>query len=145
MFFVGDQLLPSDTPIEHFQYATQIVPTLDIQKNYIRCDTVSHFRLESPSACPVLVGVNIFLCMREQGCPATTPVSNYPTNQGLRSVRISNIIFVIRADTHRVGAARLGLSPEDVGTHSLCYGGSMAMLIVGSQIRPSWPSDGGTC
>ena len=40
---------------------------------------------ESTSAFPLRVGVNIFLRMREHGCPATTPVSNYPTAQGLRS------------------------------------------------------------
>ena len=50
VFFVGDILLPVDAPIENFHQATQIVLTLDNQKNFIRGETVSHFRSESPNA-----------------------------------------------------------------------------------------------
>ena len=63
-FFIGDQIVPVDAPIEHFQNITQIVLTLDNQKNTIRGDTVSHFLSESPTACPVPAGVNIFLRLR---------------------------------------------------------------------------------
>ena len=35
MFFVGDQILPADTPVERFRCATQFVLTLDKQKNVI--------------------------------------------------------------------------------------------------------------
>ena len=90
---------------------------------------------ESPAACPVRAGVNIFLCLREIGCDPTTPISNFPTAQGLHSVSTSNIIAVIRDETQRVGAARLGLAPEDAGTHSLCSGGAMAMHIAGVPYR----------
>ena len=67
--------------------------------------------------------------MREHECPATTPVSDYPAAQGLRSVSASNIISVIRADTHQVGAARLEFPPEEVGTHSLRSGRAMVTNI----------------
>ena len=42
-FFGGGQLLPDDAPIEHFQLDTQIILTLDNQKNVIRVELVSHF------------------------------------------------------------------------------------------------------
>ena len=80
--------------------------------------------VKSLAAFPVRVGVNI--CAQPP-----PPVSNYPTKQGIRSVSASNIISIIRADTRRVGAARLGFFPEDVGTHSLRSDGAMAMHIVG--------------
>ena len=53
VFFVGDQILPDNAPIDHFQYATHIVLALENQKNAIRGDTIYHFRSESPSAFPV--------------------------------------------------------------------------------------------
>ena len=127
VFFVGDRLLPADALIEQFQHATQIVLNLDNQKNVIRRESVSHFGSESAVACSVRAGVNIFLCMRKHGCPGATPISDYPTAQGLRSVSASDIITVLRADTIRVGKSRLGFAPEDVGTYSLCCGGAMPM------------------
>ena len=71
--------------------------------------------------------VNIFLRMHEHGCPGATPIRNYPTAQGLRSVSASDIITVLWAETIWVRAARISFSPEDVGTHSLRSGRAMAM------------------
>ena len=73
--------------------------------------------------------------MREHGYPGATPVSNYSTAQGLRSVSASDIIMVLRAENIRVGAVRLGFATEDVGTHSLCSVEAMAMHIAGV---PDW-------
>ena len=67
--------------------------------------------------------------MREHGCPGATPVSNYPTAQGICSVSASDIIAVLQVETIWVGAARIGFDSEDVGTHSLCSGGAMAMYL----------------
>ena len=46
LFFAGDTLLPQDALIGWFEHVTQIVLTLDNQKNAIRGETVSHFRSE---------------------------------------------------------------------------------------------------
>ena len=113
--------------MEQFQHDTQIFLTLDNQKNMIQGESVSHFRSKSAAACLVRAGVKIFLRMRKHGCPGATPVSNYPTNQGLRSSSASDIIVVLQAETIWVGAARIGFDPEDVGTHSLHSNRSMAM------------------
>ena len=96
VFFSDDTPLPPDDPIEWSHHITQIFLTLDNQKNAIRGETISHFRLECLSACPVQAGVNIFLRLREHGCDLTATVSDYPTPQGLRSINASNIIAVIR-------------------------------------------------
>ena len=78
------------------------------------------------------MGINIFLHMRENGCLLVTPVSDYPdSHQGLRSVSALEIITVLWVNTTRIGAARLGFDPEDVGLHSLRSGGAMAMHIDG--------------
>ena len=90
---------------------------------------MSHFRSECPAACPARAGVNIFLRQRKHGCDPTATVSDYPNPEGLRLVRASIIIIVLRAEYKRVGAARLGFAPEDVGTHSHCSVGAMAMHI----------------
>ena len=63
LLFLGGRLLPADAPIKHFQNATQIVLTLDNQKNAIRGESVSHFRSELAAAYLVRAGVNIFLHM----------------------------------------------------------------------------------
>ena len=42
VFFVGDQLLPADAPIGHFQHDTHIILTLVNQKNAIQGESVSH-------------------------------------------------------------------------------------------------------
>ena len=52
-FFLGDRLLLSDAPIEHFQHATEIVLTLDNHNNVIQGESVSHFLSESAAACLV--------------------------------------------------------------------------------------------
>ena len=127
VFFVGDRLLPADAPIEQFQHATQIVLTLDNQKNAIRGESVSHFRSESAAACPVRAGVNVFFRMRKHGCLGATLVGGYPTAQGLRSFSVSDIIVILRAETIRAGVARLGFVPEGGRTHSLRSGGAMSM------------------
>ena len=132
---MGPRLLPADAPVKYFQHATKIVLTVEKQKNAIRGESVSHFRFESAVAHPVRLGVNFFLCMREHGCPGGTYISDYPTAQGLRSVSASDIIAVLWAERIRVGAAILGFAPEDAGTHSLRYGGVMAVHIAGV---PNW-------
>ena len=65
--------------------------------------------------------------LHNQGCNPTTPISDYPSDHGLRSVSSSNIIVVIRDECLRVGAARLGFFPEDIGTHSFRSSRAMAM------------------
>ena len=98
VFFAGDTLLPPNAPIGWFEHVTQIVLTLDNQKNAIRGETVSNFRSECPAACPVRAGVNIFLRQQEHGCDSTTTVSDYPTHQGIRSVIASIIITFLRLE-----------------------------------------------
>ena len=125
MFFVGDFLLPGDAPAEHFRQATQIVITLDNQKNAICAETVSQFHSESAAACLVKADIDIFLRLHNH-----TPISNFPHDHGLHSVRAYKTIAGIRAKCVQVGAARLGFASEDVGMHSLRSGGDMAMYLV---------------
>ena len=127
VFFVGDFLLPRDASAEHFRQAAQMFITFDNQKNAIRGETDSHFRSESAAVCPVKAGNDIFLRLHNQGCDPPAPISDYPSNHGLCSISASHIISVIRAKCLRVGAARLGFTLENVGTHSLRSGGAMAM------------------
>ena len=107
MFFVGDNLLPVDAPINHFHQENQVVLALDNQNNAILGETVSHFKSDFTEACLVQSGVNIFLCLKELSCNPITHVSNFPISQGLRSVSASNIIAVIWSETQLMGAARL--------------------------------------
>ena len=62
--------------------------------------------------------------MRKPVCPGATPISDYPIAQWIHSVSALDIIAFLRADIVRVGAAIIGFAPEDVGTHSLCTGGT---------------------
>ena len=61
VIYDGEDLTPTDAPIELLQHATHIVLTLDNQKNAIRGETVSHLELESLFACTLLACINIFL------------------------------------------------------------------------------------
>ena len=135
VFFVRDFILPGDAPAKHFRQAAQIVITLNNQKNTIRGKTISHFCSESATACPFKAGIEIFPRLQEQGCDPTTPISDYPSNHGFRSVNASNIIAVIRAKCLQVGAAILGIALDDVGTHSIHSGGAMAIHLVNV---PDW-------
>ena len=129
MFFAGDALTPPDASIEKFQHATHISITLDSQNNAIRWETVYHFQSESPAACSVREGFNVFLLLREYGCDPSTPISNCSTPQYLRSISASIIIAVVRAECKQVGTARLVFALEDVGTYSLHSDRAMAMHI----------------
>ena len=46
-------------------------------------------------------------------------------------ISASNIIYVLWTEVDVVGAARLGFSPEDAGTHSIRSGIAMGVYIVG--------------
>ena len=98
LFFVEDTILPPDASIKKFHHTNQIVITLYNQKNATQWENVSHFLSESPSACPVQAGVNIFFLLQEQGCNPSTPVNEYSTPQGLHSVSDLSIITVVRAE-----------------------------------------------
>ena len=135
VFFVGDFLLPRDAPVEHFPQVAQIVIILDNQKNAIRGKTVLHFCYESDAACPVNVGIDIFLPLRNRGYNPITPISDFPSDHGLRSVNASNIIAVIRYECLQEGAARLGFTLADIITHSLCFVGVISMHL--SNV-PNW-------
>ena len=73
--------------------------------------------------------------MREHRYPEATPVRDNHIAQGIGLISALDIIVVIRAETIRVGAAKLRLSPEDARTHSLYSGGAMAMHIAGVPYR----------
>ena len=120
---------PRGRPHRAFRHVTQIVITLDNQKDAISGETVSNFHSECASAIPVKVGINTFLYLQKWGCDPTTPISNFPSHHGIGSVSTPNIIAVIRAECLRVGATRLGFSPEDARTHSLRSGRVMVMHI----------------
>ena len=121
MLFSRDTIIPLNASIKKFQHASHIFITLDNQKNALLIGV--------PGRLPYLSRRKIFLRLREQGYDHSTPVSEYPTPQGLCSVSASSIITIIRVEFKRVGAARLGFAQEDIGTHSLLSGGSMAMHI----------------
>ena len=127
MFFVRDFLLPGDALPITSAMLTHIVIIIDNQKNAICGETVSHFRYESAAACSVKVGIDNFLRLRDRGCDPTTPITNLPSDYGLRTVSASNIIAIIRAGCLQVGSARVDFAPEDAGKHSLRSGGAMAM------------------
>ena len=65
MFFVNNTLLSPYASIGSFQHTTQIVITLDNQKNAIRGETASNFRSDSSEACTVQASVNNFLQLQE--------------------------------------------------------------------------------
>ena len=129
VFFVGDFLFPGDAPNNNFRHATQIITTLDNQKNSIQGETVSYFCSESTKAYPVKASIDIFLYLQDWGYDPTTPISDLSSDYGLCSVSASKIIAIIRTKCLRLGAARLGFSPENIGTYSLRSGGAMAMHI----------------
>ena len=83
VFFVGDFLLPGDAPADHFCHATQIVITLNNQKNSICGETAYHFRSDSSPTCSVKASIDIFLHLRDRGCDPTTPISNFLSNHGI--------------------------------------------------------------
>ena len=76
VFFSGDTLLPTNTPIRWFKHVTHIVLALDNHKISIQGETVSHFRLDCLEACPVRAGVTIFFRLDEHGCDPTATVSD---------------------------------------------------------------------
>ena len=79
MFFTGDSLLSVDALIEQFHQATQIVLTLNNQKNAIQDETVFHFKSDSAVEFLFRADVNMYLFLRDHICDPTNPVRNFPT------------------------------------------------------------------
>ena len=94
--------------------------------------TQSEGNLPPTSGLSVHTGFNILFHRWEQGCPAHTPVIDYPdTHQSPQSIRVYDTIEVFQKDAARFFTVRLVFAPEDFMTHSLHSVGYMAMNIIG--------------
>jgi hypothetical protein len=134
--------------------AVTVSLTFEIQKKDVRNDAISHQRsgdtLDEGEMCPVRAAVAIVLRIVEYKF-SSDKIGDVPINyvqfdgKGF-TIPSSMILTRIRQAVYSLGHAVLGLSPEEVGTHSNRSGGAMGMFLAGTPVYTimlmgRWSSD----
>ena len=101
-----------------------------------------------PSGCPVTACARRFIHLCSHDADLNTPMCVYFERKGAegKSVTASHLVALLRLWTSKIGYARLGFHPHEIGSHSLCSGGAMPLQQAGQsdstiKIIGRWRSD----
>ena len=121
--------LPFDAPDSRFLQALVVNFFLDTQKNSVRGESISMENTCLPSGCPVTACARRFLHLRSHDADLNTPMCVYFECRGAegKSVTTSHLVALLRIWTSKIGYARLGFHPHEIGSHSLRSGGAMTL------------------
>jgi hypothetical protein len=115
--------------------AEQVSVVFRDQKNRHKMATRSAWRTTDPLACPVTAWAKIVCRVRTtQGCTDDTLVYKYTNCTGSKDdIKSNTILQLLRRAATKIGSATLGYAPQDIGTHSICSGAAMALVLSGHQ------------
>ena len=140
--------IPFDAPASRFLQALVVTLFLDTQKNSVRGESISMENTCLPSGCPVTACSRCFLHLRGHDADLNTPMCVYFEHKGTegKSVTTSHLVARLRLWTSKIGYARLGFHPHEIGSHSLHSGGAMTLNQAGQsdstiKIIGRWRSD----
>ena len=118
---------PFDAPESRLLQALVVNLFLDTQKNYFRDESISMENTYLPSGCPVTACARRFLHLRGHDADLNMPMCVYFERKGAewKYVTASHLVALLRLWTSKIGYARLGFHPHEIGSHSLRSGGAM--------------------
>ena len=74
-----------------------------------------------------------FVHLRDHGAEETDQIGTYWDNTGAKGhVRDEDVLDAVRVAMVQLNLAENGITPDRVGTHSLCAGGAMALKFAGA-------------
>ena len=93
-------------------------------------DTVTQMASGDTKLCPVRSAAVIVQRIRGyNGTTADTPISAVLVNDQITQVTSENVIIALRDAVVAIGEHRLGITKDQIGTHSIRSGAAMAMYL----------------
>ena len=120
---------PFDAPNSRLLQARVVTLFLDTQKNSVRGESIFMENTCLPSGCPITACARHFLHLCGHDADLNTPMCVYFERKGAvgKSVTTSHLMALLRLWTSKIGYARLGFHPNEIGSHSLRSGGAMTL------------------
>ena len=117
---------------DDLESANSVAVTFEMQKNYLKHDTVIHGRTDDSVLCPVLQWArlaNRIWAYTGASLSLDTPVCTVWRNGCMEHKTSKNILQHLGSACSSYGSARLGFEPHRVDTHSLRSGAAMEMYL----------------
>ena len=126
-FFKNNKLL--DQQLDEIENATLISITFEDQKNREKNQAINLHRSKDSLLCPIKAWSKVVKRVRSyNGSSKDSPVNSFQLNNKPYRITNNNITQALRASVDRMSNTHnLGFTSKDVGTHSICLGGAMAM------------------
>ena len=139
---------PFDAPDSRFLQVLVVTFFLDTQKNSVWGESISMRNTCLSSGCPIMSCTRRFLHLRDHDADLNMPMCVYFERKGAegKAVTTSHLVALLRLWTSKIGYARLGFHPHEIGSHSLRSGGPMTLHQTGQDestinIIDGWHSD----
>jgi hypothetical protein len=127
-FFKDGAILPHFYP--DLKFADCISLSFEFQKRQDKHNTVTREETGDSVLFPAHFAAGLVRCITSY--PGTLPSSNvstYMSNGSIEHVTSRQVINSLRYAVCAIGEARLGISKEEIGTHSIRLGAAMAMYL----------------
>ncbi len=112
------------------EFADCISLTFKHQKRQDKLDTVTQEATGDSVLCPVRFAAGLVRRIKSYpGTSSNTNVSAYMSNGSVKHITSWQVINAIGNAICAIGEARLGISKEEIGTHSIRLGAAMAMYL----------------
>jgi hypothetical protein len=127
-FFRNGELINHDD--DELEFSDCVSLTFEKQKKDKKMDTVTQIASGDTKLCPVRSAAAIVRRIRGyNGTTADTPTSAVLINNRITQVTSENVINALRDAVVAIGEHRLGITKDQIGTHSIRSGAAMAMYL----------------
>jgi hypothetical protein len=115
--------------------ANCIAITFEQQKNDRKANTVTQWKTNNASLCPVKIWTSIITLIRSyKGTNANSPVSLAKHGNKIISITSEMIVNLIHDGVVAIGETKLGIVWSEIGSKSIRSGAAMAMYLAGTPI-----------
>ena len=126
-------IIPHSSPL--LPYSDCVSVTFELQKNDSKCETITQWKTNQPTMCPVAAWAAIV--QRIRAYPNSSDKSKVCTvrEHGRNSAITGKMMInALQDGIVAVGETKLGIKKEQIGTHSIRSGAAMAMYLGGCPI-----------
>jgi hypothetical protein len=114
----------------HLELADSVTLNFPNQKNGTKDDQVTHQRTGDTLFCPVRIFAKIVKRIRNYPSSSDrTPISAVWRNGKINHITSKEMVVALRNAVEAYGQTKLGISKDDIGTHSIRAGAAMAMYL----------------
>jgi hypothetical protein len=127
-FFKDGAILPHSHP--DLKFADCVSLTFEPQKQQDKKNSVTQEATSNSVLWPIRFAAGIIRWIGSYpGTSSNTNVSAYMSNSSVKHVTSQQVINALRNAVGAIGKARLGISKDKIGTHSIRLGAAMAMYL----------------